>query len=99
MSAPGRLSLADVPDGCYFTDDDIVAAIGALVDDQCEVAYRVFKLLNEDAGRSVADMTDILDVTVIDIAYALAHLTQAGAIFQTIPLATGETGYKLVDWV
>lgn len=86
-------------DGCCTTNDDLVEAVVALVEEQMEIASRVERLLNGDAGRTVEDMANILDVSEWDIATALAHLTQAGAMFVRLPLATGETGYQLAGWL
>lgn len=99
MSAPGRLSLADVEDGCYFTNDDLVTLVLEHVEEQMQITGRVERLLTGDAGRTIEDIAEILDIDVFDAATALAHLAQAGAIFETVEVATGELGYRLIDWV
>jgi len=80
------------------------ASVDLLVDifsdgltDHMDIAERIVKLLRGDAGRTIADMADILDTDRISVAFGLALLTNfAGAVFATFTVETGEEGYVMV---
>ena len=78
------------------TVDDFVSFYTAKLTELGEVAIRIAKLLNGDAGRTIADIAEIIDQDEMTIAFCFGILTNGGAVFTTFPTATGETGYNLL---
>lgn len=80
-----------------ITPDSMVDIFTDYLTDQMDIAERVHKLLRNDrAGRTIADMADILNEDEQSIALSLALLTNfGGCVFATFPVA-GEVCYAMV---